>query len=51
MYFPALFYAQPHAEEVCRKSGAWGAQRVVEKDITLLDSLAFLDICYQFVPP
>ena len=23
-----LFDAQPHAEEVCRKSGAWGARRV-----------------------
>jgi len=28
-----LFYAQPHAEEVCRRSGAWGARRVGEDSI------------------
>ena len=27
------FYAQPHAEEVCRRSGAWGARRVVKINI------------------
>ena len=32
-----FFYAQPHAVEVCRLSGAWGARRVGEKDIPLLD--------------
>ncbi len=25
-----LFYAQSHAEEICRKGGAWGAQRMGE---------------------
>ncbi len=23
-----FFYAQPHADEICRQGGAWGAQRV-----------------------
>jgi len=32
-----LFYALPHAEEICRQGGAWGARRVVEKDNPLLD--------------
>ena len=32
-----FFYAQPHAEEICRRSGAWGARRVGEKVIPLLD--------------
>ena len=32
-----FFYAQPLAEEVCRRSGAWGARRVVEKVVPLLD--------------
>ena len=27
---PQLFYARPHADEICRQSGAWGAQRVGE---------------------
>lgn len=31
------FYAQPRAEEVCRRSGARGARRVGEKDVPLLD--------------
>ncbi|MCX4378587.1 MAG: hypothetical protein OSJ61_20805 [Lachnospiraceae bacterium] len=34
--------AQPHAEEVCRKSGAGGAQRVVEKDMRCVCAQAFI---------
>lgn len=31
-----LFYAQPHAKEISRKSGAWGAQRAGEENSSLL---------------
>ncbi len=33
------FLCAAHAEEVCRRSGAWGARRVVEKVVPLLDSV------------
>ncbi|MCI8280862.1 MAG: hypothetical protein HFI76_03995 [Lachnospiraceae bacterium] len=32
-----VFYAQPHAEEVCRRSGAWGARRAGEDGSSLLN--------------
>jgi len=32
-----IFNAQPPAEEVCRRSGAWGARRVGKDDSSLLD--------------
>lgn len=31
------FLCAARAEEVCRRSGVWGARRVGEKDVPLLD--------------
>ncbi|MDE7322836.1 MAG: hypothetical protein K2N73_08880 [Lachnospiraceae bacterium] len=48
MIFGGSFYAQPHVEEVCRRSGAWGARRVGM--INLLYSIAHgrpNEICQQ----
>lgn len=31
------FYARPHVEEVCRRSGTWDVRHIGEKIILLLD--------------